>query len=124
MNQITRFRNLFRYLLASFEFLAVIHVTLEKKCVVDVLITTNNVKVCILIKSFSVSSIHKRTVYHYESILLLPTATTQFAEILIKHVGVYMIIVCFKLISSCLNRINRFALSRYQICKYETGIFL
>ena len=79
----------------SLSFFVVIHIALERKCyVVDVLTTTTNqVKYRILIKFFSVSSIRKRTVFVYISILLLPTATTQFAEILVRHVSVYMIIV-------------------------------
>jgi len=80
------------------------------------------------IKSFSVSSIRKRTifVYHYESILLLPTAVTEFAEILIRYVDVYIfhqsLYTYFRLVPSCFNR---FALSHircFGIFAYVTKI--
>ena len=54
---------------------------------------------CIFIKSFSVSFFRKFIVfiYDYESILLLPTATTRFAEILVRHVSVYIIVYMFQI---------------------------
>ena len=49
----------------------------------------------VFIKSFSVSFICERTVfvYHYKFILLLSIAATQFAEILVRYVDIYMVII-------------------------------
>jgi len=81
MNQVTRFCNLFRYSFAIFELFAVI---CARKKMLTYWEWLTTLRYRILIESFIISSIRKRTVfvYHYESILLLPTATTQFAEIL------------------------------------------
>ena len=98
----------FSQFVSILEFFAVIHVTLEKKCcVIDVLTTINHIKISY---AYSLNPFLYRPfvnalflVCYYESILLLPTAMTQFAAVLVRHVGIYMIIVYMFQISSCLN---------------------
>jgi len=43
---------------------------------------------------------------------LSPTIATQLAEILVRHIGVYVIIVHVFQVGICLKKIKRFVLSR------------
>jgi len=83
------------------------------------------------VKSVSISSVSERTVlvYHYESVLALPTIAAQRAKIIVRHIGVHVIVVHMFQVSGILFKQDQqvrvvayqmFGYSRVRLTKIKT----